>query len=129
MTGTNAKQGADRVVGLGKTGLSVARYLERNDKNAIFFDTRDEPPGLDDLEALFPGANVRLGNDALPRNVERIIVSPGIPDSHPLLEKARKRKVEIVSDIELFAREASRPFVAITGSNGKSTVTTLLHLV
>lgn len=129
MSATNDKQATDFVVGLGKTGLSVARYLKRNDANAIFFDTREEPPGLDELQTLFPGANVRLGNNAVPRDVQRIIVSPGIPDSHPLLEKARKRSIEIVSDIELFARAATRPFVAVTGSNGKSTVTTLLHLM
>jgi UDP-N-acetylmuramoylalanine--D-glutamate ligase len=117
----------DLVVGLGKTGLSIARYLKRGDANAIFFDSRDEPPGLDELEELFPDAEVRLGNDKLPRGVTRVIVSPGIADSHPLLEKARKKKLEIVSDIELFAREASRPYVAVTGSNGKSTVTTLLY--
>ena len=117
----------DLVVGLGKTGLSIARYLERNDADAIFFDSRDEPPGLAELEALFPDAQVRLGGDALPRGVTRIIASPGVADSHPLMKKALKKKVEIISDIELFARDAAQPFVAVTGSNGKSTVTTLLY--
>ena len=117
----------DLVVGLGATGLSIARYLKRNDCNAIFYDSRKEPPGLDKLAELFPDAQLRLGNDKLPRNVTRVIASPGIPDSHPLLRKARKKKLEIVSDIELFARDASKPFVAVTGSNGKSTVTTLLY--
>ena len=70
---------------------------------------------------------MRLGKDTLPKSVKRVIASPGVPDSHPLLEKARKKKLEIVSDIELFARDASKPFVAVTGSNGKSTVTTLLY--
>jgi UDP-N-acetylmuramoylalanine--D-glutamate ligase len=115
------------VMGLGKTGLSIARYLKRQDVDAIFYDSREEPPGLDELEELFPDAEVRLGNDKLPRGVTRVIASPGIPDSHTLLEKARKKNVEIVSDIELFARDAKKPFVAITGSNGKSTVTTLLY--
>jgi UDP-N-acetylmuramoylalanine--D-glutamate ligase len=117
----------DLVVGLGATGLSIARYLKRNDCNAIFYDSRKEPPGLDKLAELFPDAQLRLGNDKLPRNVTRVIASPGIPDSHPLLRKARKKKLEIVSDIELFARDANKPFVAVTGSNGKSTVTTLLY--
>ncbi|MDH3821601.1 MAG: UDP-N-acetylmuramoyl-L-alanine--D-glutamate ligase, partial [Gammaproteobacteria bacterium] len=102
----------DLVVGLGATGLSIARYLKRNDCNAIFYDSRKEPPGLDKLAELFPDAELRLGNDKLPRNVTRVIASPGIPDSHPLLRKARKKKLEIVSDIELFARDASKPFVA-----------------
>jgi UDP-N-acetylmuramoylalanine--D-glutamate ligase len=56
-----------------------------------------------------------------------VIASPGIADSHALIRKARKKKLEIVSDIELFSREAQKPFVAVTGSNGKSTVTTLLY--
>lgn len=117
----------DLVAGLGATGLSIARYLKRKDANAIFFDSRGEPPGLEELEQIFPDAKVQLGNDRLPRNVARVIASPGISDSHPLLEKARKKNIEIVSDIELFAREAKKPFVAVTGSNGKSTVTTLLY--
>lgn len=116
----------DLVVGLGATGLSIARYLKRNDSNGIFFDSRKTPPGLDELQQIFPDAELRLGNDKLPGSVSRIIASPGIPDSHPLLVKARKKKLEIVSDIELFARAAEKPFVVVTGSNGKSTVTTLL---
>lgn len=120
-------QARDFVIGLGATGLSVARYLRRNDLDATFFDTREEPPGIDELQEVWPDAELLLGDAKLPKNVARIIASPGIPDSHPLLEKARKKKVEIVSDIELFAREATAPFIAVTGSNGKSTVTTLLY--
>jgi UDP-N-acetylmuramoylalanine--D-glutamate ligase len=117
----------DLVVGLGVTGLSIARYLKRDDANAIFYDSREEPPGLEELEEIFPEAELQLGKDKLPKNVARVIASPGIPDSHALLKKARKKKLEIVSDIELFAREATKPFIAVTGSNGKSTVTTLLY--
>ena len=127
MSTANSTASKDLVVGLGATGLSIARYLKRNDGNAIFFDSREEPPGLDELEDVWPSAEVRLGGDALPQGVDRIIASPGIPDSHSLLEKARSSKLEIVSDIELFAREARKPFIAVTGSNGKSTVTTLLY--
>ncbi len=115
------------VVGLGATGLSIARYLHRSGLDATFVDSRDEPPGIDELSEVWPDADVSLGNMQLPKNTDRIIVSPGIADSDPLLKKARKANIEIVSDIELFAREANAPFVAITGSNGKSTVTTLLY--
>ncbi|MDX1508769.1 MAG: UDP-N-acetylmuramoyl-L-alanine--D-glutamate ligase, partial [Woeseiaceae bacterium] len=115
----------DLVVGLGATGLSIARYLRRNDGKATFYDTREEPPGADDLEELWPDAKLLLGDDVkLPNGIKRLIASPGVPDSHPLIEKARRKKLEIVSDIELFAREAKAPFIAVTGSNGKSTVTT-----
>jgi UDP-N-acetylmuramoylalanine--D-glutamate ligase len=127
MSTAKATGNKDMVVGLGATGLSIARYLKRNDSNAIFFDSRKEPPGLDKLLEIFPDAELRLGDDTLPRSVNRIFASPGISDSHPLLKKARKKKLEVVSDIELFARETSKPYVAVTGSNGKSTVTTLLY--
>lgn len=116
----------DVVLGLGATGLSVARYLRRAGIDARFVDSRANPPGMEELRASWPEAEVTLGAMRLPENVDRIIVSPGIADSEPLLKKARKANIEIVSDIELFAREAKAPFVAITGSNGKSTVTTLL---
>ena len=117
----------DFVLGLGATGLSIARYLQRNELDATYFDTRDEPPGIDALREIFPDAKILLGKAKLPRSVERIIASPGIADSHPLLADARKANLEVVSDIELFAREAQAPFIAVTGSNGKSTVTTLLY--
>jgi UDP-N-acetylmuramoylalanine--D-glutamate ligase len=117
----------DMVVGLGATGLSIARYLQRAGITATYFDSRDEPPGIDELAELCPDAKVLLGGNKLPRGIERIIASPGVSDSHPLLKKALKKKLDLISDIELFARDAKAPFVAITGSNGKSTVTTLLY--
>jgi len=117
----------DLVVGFGATGLAFARYLKRSGGEAVFFDTREEPPGRADLEALLPDAEIVTGDIKLQKRFRRLLVSPGIPDSHPLLAKARKKKLEIDSDIELFAREATKPFVAVTGSNGKSTVTTLLY--
>lgn len=116
----------DLVLGLGATGLSIGRYLQREGRDAIFFDSREEPPGLEELEALWPDAKVLLGDVELPANIDRVIASPGIEDGHSLLEAARKAKLEVISDIELFARDAKVPFVAVTGSNGKSTVTTLL---
>jgi UDP-N-acetylmuramoylalanine--D-glutamate ligase len=122
-----APAGRDLVLGLGATGLSIARYLQRNDRNAIFLDSRDDPPGIDELNNIWPDADVVLGDMKLPRNIDRIIVSPGIADNNDLLKKARKKKLEVISDIEIFAREAQAPLVAITGSNGKSTVTTLLY--
>jgi UDP-N-acetylmuramoylalanine--D-glutamate ligase len=123
------KKDKDVVVGLGKTGVSVARYLARNDGNAIFVDSREEPPGLEELREVVPDADVRLGKNKLPKGAVRVIASPGVADSHPLLKKALKKDIEVISDIELFARDVSKPFVAVTGSNGKSTVTTLLHLM
>ena len=122
-----AAAGRDLVFGLGATGLSIARYLRRNDADALFLDSREQPPGIDELHDVWPDADVILGEATLPGGIDRIIVSPGIADSDELLQQARKKKLEVVSDIELFAREARVPFVAVTGSNGKSTVTTLLY--
>ena len=119
--------GKDLVLGLGATGLSVARYLRRADADALFVDTRDEPPGIEELNEIWPDADVVLGKAKLSKTVKRIIASPGIPDSNELLTRARKKKLEVVSDIELFVSEAQAPFVAVTGSNGKSTVTTLIY--
>lgn len=117
----------DLVVGLGATGLSIARYLRRSDIDAMFFDSREIPPGMDELDKVWPDAEVLLGDVKLPAGVARIITSPGVPETHPMLQSARKQQLEVVSDIELFAREVKAPFVAVTGSNGKSTVTTLLY--
>jgi UDP-N-acetylmuramoylalanine--D-glutamate ligase len=133
---TNAKKatGASEknlVFGLGTTGMSVARYLKRKGLAARFVDTREKPPALAELDALDPNADIVLGKtpDSVLKNVSRIIVSPGISDAEPLLASARKADVEIVSDIELFVHDAEAPLVGVTGSNGKSTVTTLLMLM
>ena len=119
------------VFGLGVTGMSVARYLGRNGIDAIFVDSRNDPPGLDDLRELLPEADVVLGENTVVRlnKINRIIASPGVSDSEPLLTMARKAGIDVVSDVELFAAEAQATIVAVTGSNGKSTVTTLLALM
>jgi UDP-N-acetylmuramoylalanine--D-glutamate ligase len=119
------------VYGLGATGLSIARYLQRNGSNAIFYDSREDAPGLDELRSLDADAEVILGDatKGLLSKVNRVIVSPGIPDDDALLAKARKKKIKIVSDIELFLDELSAPLAVVTGSNGKSTVATLLALM
>lgn len=127
-SGTAAK---DVVIGLGSTGLSVARYYKRCGIEARYIDSRQQPPGLEELQTLHPNADVFLGEvpHSLLKEAERIVVSPGVPDANPLLVAARKLGIEVISDIELFVREAQAPIVAITGSNGKSTVTTLLSLM
>ena len=117
----------DLVVGLGATGLSVARYLKRAGRDAVFLDSREEPPGLQELDELWPDSERKLGVTKLPAKVARVIVSPGVADSDAVVAAARAAGLEVISDIELFAREAKAPFVGITGSNGKSTVTTLLY--
>lgn len=128
---SQAAEGRNLVYGVGETGLSIARFLKRVDANAIYVDSRATPPGLDELQAIQPGADVALGepSPAMLDGVARVIVSPGISDRDPLLDAARNRGIDIVSDIELFVDNVAAPFVAVTGSNGKSTVTTLLSLM
>lgn len=130
-TAMAAGKGRQFVYGLGNTGLSVARFLQRQDAPAVYGDSRRAPPGLDTLREIDPDAEVFCGE--IPANalagVSRIICSPGISDRDPLLTAARAAAVDIVSDIELFVANVKAPFVAVTGSNGKSTVTTLLALM
>ncbi len=116
------------VVGLGKTGLSCARYLARQGHQVAVTDDRLDPPGLSAVHDELPDVALFLGRfepDAF-EHAEQIVVSPGVSLAHPLINAARARGIEIIGDIELFARAAIAPVIAITGSNGKSTVTTLL---
>lgn len=116
------------VVGIGATGLSVARFLDRRGEPFVMVDTRVDPPGLGKLAASFPRVGVELGelNEQTLCGASRIVVSPGLSLEHPAIAKAAAAGVEITGDIQLFASQALAPVVAITGSNGKSTVTTLV---
>ncbi len=119
------------VVGLGKTGLSCARFFSRNGECVAVIDSREQPPALEALNSELPDVAVFLGGfrPEVFAAADQLIVSPGISLKEPLLQQAAKRNVEIVGDIELFAREAAAPIIVITGSNGKSTVTTLLGVM
>ncbi|VAW80675.1 UDP-N-acetylmuramoylalanine--D-glutamate ligase [hydrothermal vent metagenome] len=119
------------VVGLGATGLSCARFLSRAGVSVAVTDSRDQPPGLETLQRELPDVALFLGGfdtEAFAR-AERIIISPGVSLREPLVAEAQARGVEIIGDVELFARHVSAPIIGITGSNGKSTVTTLLGLM
>jgi UDP-N-acetylmuramoylalanine--D-glutamate ligase len=116
------------IVGLGKTGLSVARHLHAVGKAFAVTDTRAAPPGLAALRELAPQALVRTGglDLALLVGAEAVVVSPGLASEGEFFAAARARGLPVLGDIELFARAARAPVVGITGTNGKSTVTTLL---
>ena len=116
------------VVGLGKSGMSVVRHLARRGLPFAVADTRANPPELATLKAQYPGVEVRCGEldvEFLCRASE-LLVSPGLAIATPALQAAAARGVKLSGDIDLFAREAKAPIVAITGSNAKSTVTTLV---
>jgi UDP-N-acetylmuramoylalanine--D-glutamate ligase len=116
------------IVGLGRTGLSCVRYLRERGWRLAVTDTRPEPPQLAALRELDPQIPVRLGGlDArLLEDALCVVVSPGVSLEQPFFVEARRRGLEIVGDVELFARAVDAPVAGITGTNGKSTVTTLL---
>jgi UDP-N-acetylmuramoylalanine--D-glutamate ligase len=119
------------VVGLGKSGLSCARHLAAKGWTLAATDSRAAPPGLDEFRALAPQAQVSMGrfDAALLQGTSLVVASPGVSLAEPVFAAARARGIEIAGDIELFARAADAPTVGITGTNGKSTVTTLLGLM
>ncbi len=113
------------IIGLGLTGLSCVDFFLAQGVTPRVMDTRVSPPGVDKLP---DGVERYLGgiNSDWLLAADLIIASPGIALAHPALSEAADAGIEIIGDIELFCREAQAPIVAITGSNGKSTVTTLV---
>ena len=123
----NAAAKHSLIVGLGATGVAVARYLSARGERVRVIDSRANPPGLSELRADVPAADVSL-ETLDPRWLEdasRVLLSPGLPYDLPLAVEARRRGLAVIGDIELFALAAQAPVIAVTGSNGKSTVTTL----
>ena len=116
------------VVGLGKSGMSLVRFLANRGVSFAVADTRENPPELETLRREYPQVDVRCGEldvEFLCR-ADELYVSPGLALATPALQQAAARGVKLSGDIELFARYAKAPIVAITGSNAKSTVTTLV---
>jgi UDP-N-acetylmuramoylalanine--D-glutamate ligase len=116
------------IIGTGITGVSVARFLARQQQAFILLDTRSAPPNLAAIHQEFPGVNVECGE--LDVNTlmacDEIIVSPGVAIATPAIAQAKAAGIPVVGDIELFVCYAKAPIVAITGSNAKSTVTSLV---
>ncbi len=123
-----AAQEAIFVVGLGATGLSCVRHLRSQGRSCVVVDSRRDPPGLAELRRDYPELEVRLGPlaDATFADAGEVILSPGLDPHQPVLRRLRERGVSVAGDIEWFVRQARAPIVAITGSNGKSTVTRML---
>lgn len=116
------------IVGLGQTGLSCARFLAKNGVTFAVADTRNDPPALKTLQTELPNVPVYLGafSDEVFQQPDVLVMSPGVSLSEPAIATALANNVKIVSDIDLFALEAKAPVIAVTGSNGKSTVVTLM---
>ena len=116
------------ILGLGKTGWSCVRYLEGSGEALAVADTRPEPPALENLRRDYPETPFFAGEfqpDLLCR-ARRLILSPGIAPTHPAIRAAARAGVEIIGDVEIFCRNINAPLIAVTGSNGKSTVVSLL---
>lgn len=116
------------VIGLGQTGLACARYLAKKGISFSVVDSRNEPPGADTLKLELPDVELRCGPfdaDFL-SSANELILSPGVAQSEPAIQAAIARGTALSGDIDLFCREISAPIIAITGSNAKSTVTSLV---
>jgi UDP-N-acetylmuramoylalanine--D-glutamate ligase len=119
---------ASVVVGLGKTGASCMRYFARHGIAAAATDSRRAPPGLAELGSLADTSDLRLGGFdlSLLDGASQLLLSPGVSLEEPIAQAARARGIEVLGDIELFARAVRAPVIGITGTNGKSTVTSLV---
>jgi UDP-N-acetylmuramoylalanine--D-glutamate ligase len=111
------------ILGLGVTGLSVARFFNKNNISFRIADSRQEPPMLkiSKNENLLHDFYFGEWNVSLLDDISEIIISPGIAESELIVRWARKKNISIISDIELFGRYVKAPMIGITGSNGKST--------
>ncbi len=116
------------VVGLGKTGASVVSYLLAQGRSVVAVDSRDNPPELERLKQRYPGLPVYPGelSPAVLASAEQMVMSPGVSIREPAIQAALARGIQLSSDVEIFCRQVTAPIVAVTGSNGKSTVVTLL---
>ena len=116
------------IVGLGKTGLSCFRYLSNQGLNVAITDSREEPPELLELRAEFESASVYLGqiNEQVLLASDQIILSPGVSLDNKSIKLSIENNIPVFGDIELFCQKAQAPIIAVSGSNGKSTVTTIV---
>ncbi|WP_372778703.1 UDP-N-acetylmuramoyl-L-alanine--D-glutamate ligase [Litorivivens sp.] len=116
------------VVGLGVTGLSCARFLANKGLSFSVVDNRETPPGVEQFRQEFPEVDLTLGTFSTGQfdSVDELYVSPGVSLREPAIASAQQAGAKISGDLDLFVESARAPVAAITGSNGKSTVTTLL---
>ena len=116
------------ILGIGATGFSVAKFFERQDIPFVFADTRSNPPLLEEAKQKYPKARFVLErfDEHFFESIEKMVVSPRIPPDNPILEVAREKGIKLIGDVTIFFEHARAPIVAITGSNGKSTVTSLI---
>lgn len=119
------------VVGLGATGLSVAKFLSSKGINLAVTDTREKPPGLVELREFLPDVAVFLGgfDPVAFARATHLVVSPGVAMDNPMIRQAIRTGIPAFGDLDLFSCVVGAPIIGITGSNGKSTATTLLGMM
>ena len=116
------------IIGLGRSGLSCARFLEEIGLDVDVYDSQPAPVLAAELNELAPSARLHAGSMKVDswQQGSLLVVSPGVPLSHPDLVPLLEKGIRPIGDVELFAQCAMAPVIAITGSNGKSTVTELV---
>ena len=116
------------IIGAGVTGLSVVEYLLSQNKSMRIMDSRELPPNAANIEKLLPSHEISFGdlNKQWLSEADVLVLSPGMSPKDTTILNSINKNAEIIGDIELFARDANKPYIAVTGSNGKSTVTTLV---
>jgi UDP-N-acetylmuramoylalanine--D-glutamate ligase len=113
------------VIGLGKSGASACRYLVAEGADVFATDSRTQPPGLSEVQSL--PVKLELGAFKAPAlTFKTAVLSPGISPNDAFVAGLASSGIEVIGDVELFARAVNAPVIAITGANGKSTVTTLV---
>ncbi len=117
------------IVGAGASGFSVVEYFVAQNKKFRVMDTRELPPNATKVKSMLSDAHISFGsiNQQWIEQADVIVLSPGVSPQLPEIEQAKQRGAEVIGDIELFARQVAKPYIAITGSNGKSTVTMLVR--
>ncbi len=114
------------VIGLGKTGIAVANFLSRHGARVTVTDSKSRDQLLEPLKQLRADVKIRFQNPEPPSGTEVVVLSPGVDIHSPFLENASRARIEIISEIELANRFNTIPIIAITGTNGKSTCTSLI---
>ena len=114
------------VIGLGKTGIAVANFLSREGARVTVTDSKPREQLLEPLKQLRADVKTRFENSEPPSDAELVVLSPGVDIHSSFLENANQAGIEIISEIELANRFNTVPIIAITGTNGKSTCTSLI---
>ena len=116
------------IVGSGISGYSALRYLLAQGLAVRLMDSRQIPPNAAEIKSLLPATAIHFGGfqQEWLEQSDVIVLSPGVSPQQPPIAKAVAQGVTLIGDVELFAQTCKKPYIAITGSNGKSTVTSLV---